>query len=307
MISTYKHKNVTWVDLENPTQDEVRKIAEKYNLDPLVANDLLTPSSRPIVEEQNEYNYLIFHFPIASDRKDYGKITEIQEIDFILGKNFIITNRYMVVDSLLEFSKTFTVNSMLDKSNIADHPGFIFFYMIKGLYDELENRLASINDLLKDAEEKIFEGKEKEMVIELSKLNRLLLNFKKSVSLHDDVLEELRDRGVSVYGEDFRKYLRYLYGDYVKIEAMINSTKDYISELRTTNDSLLTTKQNETMKIFTIMAFVTFPLTLITSIFGMNTSYIPFIGRPNDFWIVMGIMLVGAIIMFLFFKHKKWL
>jgi magnesium transporter len=307
MISTYKHKNVTWIDLENPTQDEVRKIAEKYNLDPLIANDLLTPSSRPIVEDQDDYTYLIFHFPIASDVKDYGKITEIQEIDFILGKDFIITNRYMVVDSLLEFSKTFTVNSMLDKSHMADHAGFVFFYMVKGLYKELENRLENLNDLLRDAEDKIFKGQEKEMVVQLSRFNRLLLNFKKSIALHDEILKDLKNSATRLYGEDYNKYVRHIYGDYLKLDSTITGYKDYLDELRNTNDSLLSTKQNEIMKNLTIVTFIMLPLSLLAAIFGMNTKNMPLIGHDLDFYIILGIMAVITGGIFVLFRFSKLL
>jgi magnesium transporter len=307
MISTYKNKDVTWIDLENPTQDEVRQIADKYGLDPLIANDLLTPSSRPIVEEHPNYTYLIFHFPIASNRKNYGKITEIQEIDFILGRDFIITNRYMVVDSLMEFSKTFTANSLLDKSHMSEHAGYIFFYMIKGLYEELENRLENLNDLLKDAEEKIFTGKEKIMVTELSHLNRLLLNFKKSIVLHDEIIKDLKEVGLKIYGDDYDKYLRYIYGDYLKISNFINNSKEYLDELRETNDSLLSTKQNEIMKNLTLVTFIMLPLSLVASIFGMNTENMPIIGGDMDFLIVIGLMagLTGAI--FILFRFTKLL
>ena len=307
MISTYKSKDITWIDLENPTQDEVRKVADKYGLDPMTANDLLTPSSRPIVEEHPDYIYLIFHFPIATDRENYGKITQIQEVDFILGKDFIITNRYGIVDSLMEFSKTFTVNSILDKSNMSDHAGYIFFYMIKGLYEELTNRLEYLNDLMKDAEEKIFAGKEKEMVLQLSRLNRLLLNFKKSITLHDEVIKDLKEVGIKMYGNDFYKYLRYIYGDYLKVSATVSGYKEYLDELRDTNDSLLSTKQNEIMKNLTIVTFVMLPLSLVAAIFGMNTQHMPIIGHPSDFIIVIAlmIMLTGGI--FILFRITKLL
>jgi Mg2+ and Co2+ transporter CorA len=61
------------------------------------------------------------------------------------------------------------------------------------------------------------------------------------------------------------------------------------------------------MKTLTIMAFVTFPLTLISSVFGMNTSYLPLIGVQGDFWIVIGIMSLLAVSFFIFFRLKRWL
>ena len=61
------------------------------------------------------------------------------------------------------------------------------------------------------------------------------------------------------------------------------------------------------MKVLTIMAFITFPLSVIASIFGMNTKTLPIVGVPHDFWIIMGIMVFATIMFFALFKYKKWL
>lgn len=302
MISTYKHRDITWIDLENPTQDEVRSLAEKYGLDPLVANDLLTPSSRPMVDEHSDYTYLIFHFPVTVDLDSYGKSTEIQELDFILGKDFIITNRYTVVDTIMEFSKTFTVNSVLDKSNMGESAGYLFFYMIRGLYEELSNRLEHVHDLLRDAEERIFSGEEKEMVRELSKLNRVLLHFNKAVAIHEEILKDFNEVSQKMYGEEYRRYFRTMYADYLKVKTSIDSEKGYLDELRETNDSLLTTKQNEIMKNLTVMTFIMLPLSLIASVFGMNTMNAP----RFDFMLVLVGMVVVTLGISVFFKFSKW-
>ncbi|MCK5592403.1 MAG: hypothetical protein KAI72_10650 [Candidatus Pacebacteria bacterium] len=55
------------------------------------------------------------------------------------------------------------------------------------------------------------------------------------------------------------------------------------------------------------MAFITFPLTLIAGIFGMNAEYMPFVGQDQDFFIILGLMVVTVFIMFTYFKFKKWM
>ena len=88
---------------------------------------------------------------------------------------------------------------------------------------------------------------------------------------------------------------------------MIENNINSVAELREINNSLVSTKQNEVMKILTIMAFVTFPLSLLASIFGMNTVYLPIVGHSLDFWIIIGIMAGATICFFAFFKHNRWL
>lgn len=304
---TYKHKKIFWYDLENPTQEEVRDLAEKYSIDLLTANELLSPTIRPRVDVFSNYMYLILHFPVAHSVDDRNYDRKIQEVDFIIGKNFIITTRYSSVDALLTFSKAFEVESILDKSDMTEHAGFIFFYMIQYLYRSLENRLENIKDRLLDIEHSIFEGKEKEMVKEISYINRLLLNYKESTNLHHEILESFQQAAPSLFGKSFSYYLNRILGEYHKVRRTMSSEKEYLDELRKTNDSLLTTKQNEIMKVLTILAFVTFPLSLVAGIFGMNTENIPIVGHPFDFTIILVFMVILTGIMFFWFRNKHWL
>jgi len=61
------------------------------------------------------------------------------------------------------------------------------------------------------------------------------------------------------------------------------------------------------MKVLTILAFITFPLVLLSSVFGMNTISTPIVGIKGDFWIIIGVMLAATFSMFVYFRKKKWL
>ena len=308
MITEYKNKSITWLDLENPTQKEAKEISEKYDIDPLITDELLSPTLRPRVDYHKDYIYLILHFPVVHSIDEKSSNDEkIEEVDFILGKNFIITTRYNAVDALLEFSKSFEVQKILDKKNNYNHAGYVFYFMIRHLYKSLMNRIANIQDLLVDVEQKIFSGQEKQMVFEISRANRLLLSYRQSTTLHREILESFEVAGKKFFGTDFNYYLHSIIGEYFKIHSELSSAKEYLDELRDTNNSLLSTKQNEIIKILTVITFAILPLSLIATIFGMNTLTTPIIGTSNDFFIIIGIMLVLTSATFLFFKIKKWL
>jgi len=306
MTEEHKYKKLTWIDLDNPTQDEVKDLAIKYDIDALTANELLTPTIRPRVDYHDNYIYLILHFPNGHNDKS-GFKKRIEEVDFVIGKDFIITTHYTSIDALLEFSKVFEVESILDKSNMTDHAGFVFFYMIQNLYKNLANRLEHVRDVLADIENNIFKGNERQMVQEVSKLNRLLLNYRESTDLHQEILESFEVAGKKFFGNDFEYHLRSITGEYYKVRSSMDSSKEYLNELRDTNDSLLSTKQNEVMKILTVTNFIFLPLALLAGIFGMNTISTPVVGHPNDFWILILSMTVIAVFLFLFFKVRKWL
>ncbi|TAK57838.1 hypothetical protein EPO17_00855 [Patescibacteria group bacterium] len=305
MIKRYTYKGLVWVNMESPTEEEVREVMKEFSLHPIVGEELLVATSKPKVDLYKNYIYLILHFPtLSKEEKDShtGK-----EVDFVVGKDFIITTAYDTVEPLHNFSKIFEVNAILDKSEIGEHAGFIFYYMIKKLYRSMGQELDHIKASLHSAESHIFNGKAKKMVRELSDIGHDLLDFKQATKSHGEVLESFAVTGQKFFGTDFSYYLDDIVSEYRKTYHGIESNKDFLTELRETNDSLVSTQQNEVVKNLTVMAFLTLPASLIASIFNMSTDYLPIVGQPGDFWIIIAIMLATSICMFAYFKHKDWI
>lgn len=303
MVREYTHKHLRWIDLESPTHEEVRKIMQEFDLHPLVAEELLTPSLKPKVDRYADFIYLILHFPAF--RHSHGE-NKNQEVDFIIGRDFLITTHYDTIDPLHKFSKVFEVSSVLDRSDIGSHAGYLFFYMVRKLYKALDHELEYLGDSLSEVETRIFAGKEREMVMELSGISRDLLNFKQAVLPHQSVLESFDAAARRFFGEDFTYHTRSITADYYRVQGLIESHMDTLGELRETNNSLLSTKQNEIMKILTIMTFITAPLALFAATLQIDTKARPVVGLDNDFWIILGIMAVAVLLFFFYFKKKGW-
>jgi magnesium transporter len=305
MLSRQTHGELIWIDVVSPTQEEIRSLMEEFSLDPLIAEELMTPSVRDRVDAREDYFYMVLHFPTFKHLHDVASVA--LELDFIVGKKWIITTRYVQMDPLHQFSKLFEIETILDKRDMGKHAGFVFYYMLSELYKTLYDELLHIGVRLDAIEERVFKGYEKEMVQELSQISRDLLNYTQALDGHEEMLHSVETPGVAMFGYHYARNIRSVIGDYTRLAGAIKSSRASLSELRETNNSLLTTKQNEIMKIFTIMAFVTFPLSLIASVFGMNTLYTPIVGNRWDFWVLIGIMLAAAIAFFGFFKYKRWL
>lgn len=302
MYSEYEHQGLVWVDLESPTRNDVQRVINRFNIEPLVAEELLLPASKPRAEFYSGYAYVVMHFPAL--RHSHHSLE--QEIDFVIGRDFIVTTHYDTVDPLHKFSKIFEVNSVLDKGSLGDHAGYLFFYMLRKLYKSVEHETEYVRHELGTIEEHIFSGHEVRMVVAMSKSARDLLNLRQTIEPHREILHTLEEGGVHFFGDTFAPYLRALSNEYYRVHNHIMRNTESLHELRETNDSLLSTKQNETMKTFTILAFTTFPLTLIAAIFSMDTRYEPIVGLPYDFWIIIGIMAAVTLLMFWYFKRKKW-
>ena len=306
MIKKHVANNVVWVDIESPTKEDVRLMMDEYNIHPLIANEMLSPTLRPRVDVYDHHMYLILHIPNIIVRSLDKK--QEQEVDFIIGKNFIITVHYEPIEVLAEFSKLFESGTLLNKYKMIEmHAGFLFFHMVRHIYSAINKKLDSISQALVDIENNIFTGQEHDMVVEISKTGRQLLNMKRWLSPNDDILESFKEASRQLFGEDFSYYSNAILGIHSRVSGHLKNDVDTLTELRSTNDSLLNTKTNDVMKVLTIMAFVTFPLMLVSSLFGMNTVYLPIVGHQYDFWIIVGFMAASTISFFSFFKYKKWL
>jgi magnesium transporter len=303
MQSRHEHRGLVWVDLESPSRDEIHSIMEEFGIRPLIGEELLVPASKPRVEFHQSYTYVILHFPAL---RHTHKNRE-QEVDFVIGKQFLVTTHYEAIDPIHNFSKVFEVNSAMEDASLGEHAGFIFVSMLKRLYKGVEHELEFIRHDLTTIEEHIYSGEEVLMVEAISHVARDLLNLRQILEPHREVLHALENEGSTFFGNDFVPLLKSLSNEYYKVHNHVMRLTESLHELRETNNSLLSTKQNETMKIFTILAFVTFPLTLFVAIFSMDTKETPIVGQPHDFWIILGMMFVAALCMFAFFKRKKWL
>jgi magnesium transporter len=304
MISRLVHDSITWVDLEAPTPEEVAEIGREFKLDLFITQELTIPSMKPRVEIRPEFLYASLHFPAF--RHTHGS-SPSQEVDFVVGKRFIITTHYETIDPIFDFAKAFEVAALVGKKGSALHGGHLFFEMVRRLYGGTHDELEDINVNLTRIEKEIFAGNEQQMVASISEESRKLLNIKRILTPHRDILESFELASEKLFGEDFPLYVKAMLAEYFRVFERTQAYFDSVVELRETNNSLLTTKQNEIMKILTIMAFVTFPLSLIADIFNLETSFVPIVGMPNDFWIIIGIMLTLSLLFFAFFKRKKWL
>ncbi|MCI0620018.1 magnesium transporter CorA family protein [Candidatus Wolfebacteria bacterium] len=304
MLTTYNYKNLVWVDLESPTTDEIKEVMQKYGVHPNIAEELLSPTTLPRLDVYKKYLYLILHFPIITFT---GSNENNQEVDFIIGKNFLITVRYDSIETLNQFAQELEMDAILDPSIASKHAGYMFYYMLRKLYRSLANELEYLEGRLEKIEEHIFKGEERQMVEVLSRVNRNLLDIKQTIEHHEQVLRELRVAGKTLFPATFISTFEGIFYEYQRSTRHTANLRDFLRDLRSTNDSLLSTKQNEVMKTLTIMASITFPLSLVASVFGMNTGYLPFAGSRGDFWIVIGMMAILTAVFFWFFKYKKWL
>lgn len=286
--------NITWVDALSPTNEEILLLQKTYKINEAVTHDLMVPTLMPRIDECDEHLYTVLHFPANK----HSHRENAQEVDFIVGKNYFITVRYDTIDSIFLLFKSFEVGSILNNGNQFEHAYELFFIVIRKMYESVLDELSVMEDNFDGIEKSIFDGKEKEMVSTISKSSRILLDFKRTLIPHEEVLDTLKEVGVRQFGKEFSRDISSIDREYHRTRSRIHDDIEALIELRETNNTLLSTKQNEIIKIFTILAFITFPLALVIDIIEADREIVG---------TLILLVCVSVLVMFYFFKRKKWL
>jgi len=307
MISTHSFSGVVWLDMESPNDEEVSGLVKRYGLHPLVGEELKRSSALAKVDFFKDYMLVVLTLPVRIKKGGSHEIVD-REIDFVVGRNFLITSRTETIEQLEYFGKIFDANSILNKDEKIAHAGFLFYYMVKRIYAGMIEDLENIKDALSTAETRIYTGQEREMVEVLSDLSRELIDIKQTARMHREIWEKTTTADLKdLFGTDFAAYLEDVKNEFGVIHELIGNVRELLADLRETNDSLLNSKQNEIMKVLTLVAFIFYPLTFIASIFTIPGVAVPLTTNRAGWWIILASMVVVALLIWRSFRKRRWL
>ncbi|MDZ7726162.1 MAG: CorA family divalent cation transporter [Candidatus Campbellbacteria bacterium] len=304
MLHRYSHKGVTWVDSEIPSDEEINSLVEEFDLDFRLGEELSTRSFKPYMRRFNGTLYVALYFPALKHSHNDDKL---QEVNFVLGGDFLITNHYDTIDPLHKLAKTFEVEEITSNEDVGENVSSVFYRIVRKLYRSVLYEIEFQRDELLEIEAHIFDGNEASAVEKLSRESLNLLVIEQTLATHKNLLEDLSVALSSFLEKDASDVSESIYSEYDKVVEKAKSNRGLVDELRKTNDALLVTKQNEVMKTFTILAFITFPLSVVAGIFGMNTESTPLVSDPNGFWYILAIMAFTGLVFYVIFRYKRWL
>lgn len=309
-ISTIKPSkgSLVWINIVNAQKKEIDYLKRKYKFNEIDLEDSFGNqySQRPKFYNRNSYSFLVLQFPILDKS---NRSIESAEIDFYIGKDFIITVHNNDLPPLTKIfnlcaNDEFYRNQYLGGSNAS-----LIYEIIIELQEYCYPLLDYISLDSKNIEKNIFAGHERRMVNEILYVKRNILNFRKIMDDHKTIIQKIiRDKSTHFNVLKYKMYYMNLIEHSKNIWEILESHKEIIESLENTNITLVSFKLNDIMRVLTIFSVIVFPLTLLAAIFGMNTmNSMPFVDSQFDFWIIIIIMLVGTTLMFGFFKYKKWL
>ncbi|MFQ5474441.1 MAG: magnesium/cobalt transporter CorA [Candidatus Nanoarchaeia archaeon] len=294
--SLSKIKGPVWIDLQDATEEEFEQLADIFKLHPLTVEDLRYKMTRVKIEEFPKYLLVVLK-TVALD----GTI-KLTELDFIIGKNFLITNHHGDRISIKQL--------MEDKQRLT--------HLMKRGLDFIMHRLVDVEvdnylPIIEHFEEKIdkldaeaIKSPRQDLFKRISLVQRQLGEIKKTMFSEREAIGILSRREYKYISQGVEAYFRDVYDHALHISDKIDSQRDATTGAYQAYMSSLSNNMNEVMKVLSIIATVMLPLTFVTGVYGMNFTVLPGSKHPFGFWVIMAFMTLLGIVMLAFFKKRKW-
>ena len=295
--------DLTWVNIENPTERETEYLAQNYPFHPLDLDDCLSRIQRPKIDQYKDYLFLVFHFPVFDKET---RVTTTSQLSVFIGEKYLITLHKGELKPLVKLFRECQLDEESRQEYIGQGSGFLLYRIIDRLVDYCLPILNKMLDNIETVEDEIFSDRKSGTVKKISLLRRDIISFRRIVWPMRAVIGSLEPKVRRFVKQDMEVY----FGDVVdhldKIWDALDEYKEVIEGLDDTYNSLATNRTNEVMRMLTIIATILLPITVVASIYGMNIP-LPFQNSPYSFAFVFLIMLVIVSSMLYFFHRQRWI
>ncbi len=302
-MKTIQHKHLTWIDFEDPQADDITYLQENFNIHPLAIEELITPTYQPKVVQYDGCLFFSIHIPLFDTRL---RTTYPGELDIILTKEHLITSHKQDIYQLKMFFETLEKSEGKRRLYLEETPAKLLHHVLEILLNSCFPKLDHITEKLDFIEMQVFSEKEKEMVLEISVLKRDILNFRRTLKPQRAIIESLIQKDHPHIPNELTVYYQDLIGTNIRLWNLLESQKETIEALEDTNNSLLSNKLDQTMKVLTIFSAILLPLTAYSNMMAMNAT-VPFLSNHYGFWIHLTIMGFISFFTFIIFKWKNWI
>jgi len=184
--------------------------------------------------------------------------------------------------------------------------GRLLYEVLDDLFDYCFPILDKIAYKLDSIEDDIEDRRSEEIVTDISKVKQEIISYRKIVKPQRPALRLLERHIERFLPEELELYFDDLVDASERIWDLLDNYKEVVEALESTNESVISHRQNDVLRLLTVMSVIILPVTLITGIFGMNVNF-PGFGSAEAFWIIVGAMVATAASLIAFFRYKGWL
>jgi magnesium transporter len=302
-VELVEFEGLRWINIERPRQIDRAWLEEHFDFHPLDYEDVFSRNQRPKVDEYDGYLFVVLHFPVYDKRVNR---LNAAELDIFVGPDFLITLPNEPLAPLQYVFDRCRTNEDVREDMFNKGAGYLLYKVVDACVDASFPMLRKMGLKLERLEEAIFdEEANREIVRDLSNAKQEIINFRKIVRPQRAALRDLERTKRYVTGE-LDIYFDDINDASERVWDMLENYREVIEGLETTNESVLSHRLNDSIRVLTAFSVIMLPLTLIASVLGMNVG-VPGQGSIHAFWITIAVMVSVLSGMVLWFRRRGWL
>lgn len=305
-LQMVENNGVTWINISKPTPTTLKALREFHpSILDIDLQDCLPPFQRPKLLEREDYLFMVLLYPIYDPKQ---KMVRPVEVDFFIGKDFIVTSHAEELQPLIELARSCSEDDRVCNIRLGDTPAQMLYNILHELLVSVFPILTRLSNDILLAEKEIFHEHDHNTIRQILRIKSNIVQCRQTMQGHKMVIRKFVARakditdlnGLGVYFED-------LVGHTKEIWDYLENDKDTIDAVYDSHTSLITHNTSLASQRLAALALIIFPTTLVAAIFAMSADNMPIRGSSYDFWIMLGLVVLTMFSTIALLKWKKWL
>jgi magnesium transporter len=302
-------ESARWVDLIDPSEDELRKHLPD-DVHPTALAILLAPhvhddEPRPRIDSHG--NYVIGILLVAVVAEAQQDSLYYQEIDFLLTPTQMLT-----VSKTPPGEQPFDPKPAREACVATDHIGMYAYHLVDEVAERYLDLIDDLNDEIDALEDHVIDWKPPVIRERVSTLRHAILGIRRTLGPTRDGVHKIMDNRVELdnfelFPRDVELHFADAYDKFLRASESLETSHDLIAGVRDYFQAKISNDQNEVMKLFTVIASILLLPTFIVGLYGQNFVNIPELHWGFGYWYSWGLIIVTTIGQLLFYRRKGWI
>lgn len=289
-----------WIGLYEPSEELLERVQQEFNLHDLAVEDAHRAHQRPKIELYGDSLFIVLR------TVQMNKECHIQfgETHFFVGSNFIVVVRH---GSSVPYTdvrvRCETMPELMSKGQ-----GFVLYAIMDFIVDMYFPVVQALEEELEIIEDKVFkENPSRKTTEQIYQLKKDLLEAKRAVSPLIDICNRLMRFDIKFISPETQPYFRDIYDHALRINEMVDNTRELLNTALDANFSLISISQNDTSRKFAGWAAIIAVPTMVAGFYGMNFKFMPELQWAYGYPIVVGGTFCICVILYYLFRRSGWL
>ena len=298
-----------WVDLEKPTPEETKFVLEEvFHFHPLSIEDCVTVSPSPKVDEyeprqEDKFTPYLFMVIHAVDYQRKECIFSTRELDFFLGKNFLVTYHDVPIEAITTTQEQALHGTM----RIARAPDRVAYSLLDLIVDHYKPALDELSLEISELERLALQNPCKETLNKILQVKKEVMHLRQIIGPQREVLSRFARGDFKLIRPHIVPYYRDVYDALFHISELAQSYMDSLTGILQIYLNMSSNQTGEVVKLLTLITLITTPMTLVGTWYGMNFSdTMPEYKWKHGYAYAIVLTIVSTAATYWWFRKKKW-